>query len=67
MKIQYFPDTDTLYIEIFEVPSIESEEVMDGVVVDYDKDGRVVGIEIEHFIERFREKPMNISLNLTAT
>ena len=37
MKFKYCPETDTFYIELKEVPSIESEEVADGVVVDYDQ------------------------------
>ncbi len=64
MKIQYFPETDTLYIEFIEVSSVESEEVMEGVVFDYDKEGNVVGIEIEHFTERFKGKPAEIPLKL---
>ncbi len=64
MKIQYFPETDTLYIELIEVSSVESEEVMEGVVFDYDKEGNVVGIEIEHFTERFKGKPAEIPLKL---
>ena len=64
MKIQYFPQTDTLYIELIEVSSVESEEVMEGVVFDYDKEGNVVGIEIEHFTKRFKGKPAEIPLML---
>ena len=64
MKVQYFPETDTLYIELTDVPSVESEEIMEGVVLDYDKEGKVVGIEIEHFTERFRGKPAEIPLKL---
>ncbi len=64
MKVQYFPDTDTLYIELIDVPSVESEEVMEGIVLDYDKEGKVVGIEIERFTERFRREPAEIPLKL---
>ncbi len=64
MKVQYFPDTDTLYIELADVPSVESEEIMEGVVLDYDKEGKVVGIEIEHFTERFKGEPTEIPLKL---
>jgi len=66
MKVQYFPDTDTLYIELIDVQSVESEEIMEGVVFDYDKEGKVVGIEIEHFTEKFRDKPAEIPLNLVS-
>ncbi|RLJ70710.1 uncharacterized protein YuzE [Hydrogenivirga caldilitoris] len=65
MKVWYFPDTDTLYIELINVPSVESAEVMEGVVFDYDEKGKVVGIEIEHFTERFSGKPAEIPLTFT--
>jgi uncharacterized protein YuzE len=65
VKVQYFPDTDTLYIELLDTPGVESEEVMEGVVIDYDKEGKVVGIEIEHFTKRLGGKPVNIPLKLT--
>jgi len=47
MNIDYFPDTDTLYIGLADRPSVESEEVAEGVVLDFDADSRLVGIEIE--------------------
>ncbi len=64
MKVQYFPDTDTLYIELLNLPGVESEEVMEGVVFDYDEEGKIVGIEIEHFTEKFRDKPAELPLKL---
>ena len=36
MKLNYFPDTDSLYIDFAQRPSVESREVSDGVVLDYD-------------------------------
>ncbi|HIQ50385.1 MAG TPA: DUF2283 domain-containing protein [Nautiliaceae bacterium] len=47
MKFRYYSETDTLYIETKDVPSVESEEISQGIVLDYDKDGNIVGIEIE--------------------
>jgi uncharacterized protein YuzE len=52
MKFSYFPETDTFYIEIKEKPSVESEEIADGVVIDYDENGEIVGVEIERASER---------------
>ena len=46
MKIQYDPDSDMLYIGLRGIASVESEEIAPGVVLDYDKDNKVVGIEI---------------------
>lgn len=49
MKIQYFPDTDTLYIDLANRPSTESEVISESIVVDLDEDGKPVGITIEHY------------------
>jgi len=48
MRISYHPDTDSLYIDLASRPSAESREVSPGVVLDYDVDGNVVGIDIDH-------------------
>ena len=47
MKLTYFRDTDTLYIALSDAPSVESEEIREGVVLDYGSQGGIVGIEIE--------------------
>ncbi len=47
MLLQYYPDSDMLYIRFAEGTSSESEEVAEGVVIDFDERKRVVGIEIE--------------------
>lgn len=51
MKLQYSPDTDSLYIGLQERPSVESEEVAPGVVLDFDANGNVVGIDIDRASE----------------
>lgn len=48
MKLRYFPDTDTLYINLKDKPSTESEEIAAEVIVDFDAEGEVVGITIDH-------------------
>jgi len=48
MKINYYPDTDSLYIDLSSKSSSESIEISDGVVIDYDKNGHVVGIDIDN-------------------
>ena len=48
MRIAYHPDTDSLYIDLSSRPSVESREVAPGVVIDYDAQGDVVGIDIDH-------------------
>ncbi len=46
MKIQFDPETDALYFRLDESPVIESEEVHPGVVLDFNADDQVVGVEI---------------------
>jgi uncharacterized protein YuzE len=48
MKISYYPDTDSLYIDLSEQSSAESREISEGVVLDYDAQGRLVGIDIDN-------------------
>ena len=48
MRLQYDRETDSLYIHLSEQPSMESEEVADGVVLDFAEDGALVGIDIEN-------------------
>lgn len=47
MKISYYPDTDSLYIDLTARKSAESQEVADGVVIDYDEKGHIVGLGID--------------------
>ncbi len=47
MKLQYFPDTDTLYIDLRDEPSTESEEIAPDVIADYNAVGQIVGIGID--------------------
>lgn len=48
MKFSYYPDTDTLYIDLAERPGADVLEIADNFVVDVDDEGNPVGIEIEH-------------------
>lgn len=48
MKLNYYADTDSLYIDLSEQPSVESREISEGVVLDYDRNGHLVGIDIDH-------------------
>jgi uncharacterized protein YuzE len=48
MKLAYYADTDSLYIDLAEEPGTESREISDGVVLDYDAAGKLVGIDIDN-------------------
>lgn len=52
MKVEYDVTTDSMYISLKEDVSAESEEVTDGVVLDFDNAGKVVGIDIQHASQR---------------
>ena len=48
MKIHYYSDTDSLYIDLSSKTSVDSREISPGVVLDYDSDGGLVGIDIDN-------------------
>ena len=48
MKLKYYPETDSLYIDLSHRTSVESREISEGVVLDYDESGHVVGIDIDN-------------------
>ncbi len=48
MKLNYFPETDSLYIDLAERPSVRSREISDGIVLDYDSNDNLVGIDIDN-------------------
>jgi uncharacterized protein YuzE len=52
MKLHYYPETDSLYIDLSARPSADSREVADGIVVDLDEGGDIVGIDIQRASER---------------
>jgi len=47
MKVHYYAETDSLYIDLSEKPSVDSREVARGVVLDFDAQGSLVGIDID--------------------
>ncbi len=48
MTLHYYPETDSLYIELKPEPSAETVELRDGLNVDFGSDGEVVGLDIDH-------------------
>ena len=47
MKLHYYPQTDSLYIELKTVSSAETREIANGLNIDFDEQGNVVGIDID--------------------
>jgi uncharacterized protein YuzE len=48
MKLSYDKETDSLYIHLSNTPSVDSDEVADGVVLDFDSNGTLVGIDLQN-------------------
>lgn len=48
MKLSYYSDTDSLYIDLSSRTSVVSREISEGVVLDYDNDDNLVGIDIDN-------------------
>ena len=47
MKLHYYPETDSLYIELADQAAAETREIGSGVNVDFAADGSIVGIDID--------------------
>ncbi len=47
MKLHYYPETDSLYIELKNTPGTETREIVEGLIVDLDANGDVVGLDID--------------------
>jgi uncharacterized protein YuzE len=52
MKLKIDEQSDALYLRLNEAAIVESEEVQPGVILDYDDQGRVVGVELLHVKDR---------------
>lgn len=61
MKLNYYPETDSLYIDLAERPSVESREISEGVVLDYDAEGKLVGIDIDNASHKVELKTLVLS------
>ncbi|NSW84571.1 MAG: DUF2283 domain-containing protein [Syntrophothermus sp.] len=65
MKLCYYPETDSLYIELSEKVSVDSREAAPGVVLDFDSEGRLVGIDIDQ-VSRITELSRVVVSSLPA-
>ena len=61
MKLSYDKETDSLYIHLSNTPSVDSDEVADGVVLDFDSNGVLVGIDVQHASEKTDINSLSLS------
>ena len=48
VKLHYYPETDSLYVDLNSRPSADSREIAEGLVIDFGTEGNIVGIDIDH-------------------
>jgi uncharacterized protein YuzE len=58
MKLHYYPETDSLYIDLNSRPSADSREIAEGLVVDFDAQGDIVGIDIDRASQKLDLKTL---------
>jgi uncharacterized protein YuzE len=58
MKLNYYPEADSLYIDLSEKTSVESREISEGIVLDYDATGNLVGIDIDNASKKVQLKEL---------
>jgi len=61
LKLNYYPETDSLYIDLSEKTSVDSKEISEGVVLDYDAEGNLVGIDIDNASKKVYLKELPLS------
>ncbi len=61
MRINYYAETDSLYIDLSSKPSVDSREVSEGIVLDYDADGNLVSIDIDQASIKLEIKELILS------
>lgn len=66
MKLKIDKESDALYFRLDDDEIIESEEVQPGIILDFDKNGRVVGIEILSLSTRFSPEKLRVMQFETA-
>ena len=67
MKIRYDKKSDAMYIRFSEAPCFESDEIKEGFIIDYDKKGKVIGLELLDVSEKLpKEAFSKISFETVA-
>lgn len=60
MKIEYFPETDSLYIDLADRPGVQVHEISEGILVDVDEEGRAVGVDIDQASKHMNLKTLDL-------
>jgi len=60
MKIEHFPETDSLYIDLADRPGADTRVIEEGIVLDVDEHGRAVGLDIDQASKHLSLKTLNL-------
>ena len=60
MRIEYFPETDSLYIDLADRPGADTREIEEGIVLDVDEHGRAVGLDIDQASKHLSLTTLNL-------
>lgn len=60
MRIEYFPETDSLYIDFADRPGFDTHEIEEGIVLDIDEHGRAVGLDIDQASKHLNLHKLNL-------
>jgi len=63
MKIKYDSEVDALYIELRDILAVKNIDIEEGVTIDLDKDGHIVGIEILDAQEKLKGSLAQLEIN----
>jgi uncharacterized protein YuzE len=66
MQLTVHKDDDALFLRLDDTAIVESEEVSDGIILDYNAEGKVVGIEVLYISQRSPNSWQQILLETTA-
>lgn len=60
MKLNYYSETDSLYIDLSQKTSVETREISSGINLDYDNEGELVGIDIDNASKKLDLKDLTL-------
>ena len=60
MKLHYYAETDSLYIDLNSKPSKQTQEIGNGLLIDLDAEGNIVGIDIDHASQQLDLKTLEM-------
>lgn len=60
MRIEYYPETDSLYIELADRPGADTRVLDEGIVLDVDEQGRAVGLDIDQASKHLDLRKLNL-------